>query len=105
VPRADLAEAAGDEVEGLVPGDLLEPARGVLAHRSPQPIGVVVDVGDRDPLRADVPLREDVVLVGTHGEDAVVLDLELEPARRLTERAGGKHRLRHRDLRFSAPSP
>ena len=56
----------------------------------------MVDVCDGDPLRADVTLGEDVVLVGAHGQDAVVLDLELEPAGRLAERAGVKDRMRHR---------
>src|SRR5205809_763848 len=95
----DLAEAPGHEIEGLVPGDLLEAARCVAAHRPAQPVRVVVDGGDGDSLRADVTLGEDVILVGAHRQNSIALDLELEPADRLAERAGVKDRVRHRSLR------
>src|SRR6185295_11621043 len=101
VPGADVAEMGRDELEGVVPRDLLEPSGGVPAHGPPQPVGVVVDVRDGHPLRADVAPGEDVVVVAAHGEDAVVLDLEPEPAGRLAERAGVKDGVRHDAL--SAP--
>jgi hypothetical protein len=44
-----------------------------------------VDAGDGDPLRTHVALREDVVVIGAHGEDAVVLDLERQSTGRLAE--------------------
>src|SRR5207244_12661321 len=80
VPPADLAEAAGHQIERLVPGDLLEVAGRVAPHRPAQAVPGVVDGGDGDALRADVALGEDVVIVAAHGDDAVVLDLELEAA-------------------------
>ena len=104
-PRTDLAEAAGDQIERLVPGDLLEVACRVATHRPAQPVRVVVDVGNGDALRADVALGEDVVVVAAHGDDAIVLDLELEPAGRLAERAGVKDGVRHASLRWNHARP
>ena len=53
-------ELVGRQVERLVPADL-DPVVADPPHRSPQPVGVLVDVGQRHPLGADVPTRERVV--------------------------------------------
>ena len=55
------------------------------AHRAPQPVGVGVDVGERDALGADVAAGERVGVVAADRGDAVTLDGQLEPADRLAE--------------------
>ena len=94
--RADADSRAATSVERLVPADRLEAAVGGPPHGRAQAIRVVVHVGDRDALRADVAAREDVVLVAAHRHDAVALDLEREPAGRLAERAAAVDRTARR---------
>jgi hypothetical protein len=48
-----------------------------------------------DALRADVPTRPDVVVVGAHGDDGAALDVEAQAAGRLAQRAGPEHGLWH----------
>ena len=44
-------------------------------------------VADRDALGADVALREWIVFVATNRNNAIAIDLELQPAHCLAERA------------------
>ena len=88
VPVDRAREPVGDQVERLVPRDL-DPL-GVRpladpAHRAAQPVGVGVDVGERDPLGADVAAGERVGVVAADRGDPVTLDGQLEPADRLAE--------------------
>ena len=60
----------------------------------PQPVGVLVDVGERHALGADVPARERVVRVATDGGHLrtlrTVLDGQLEATDRLAQVARGE---------------
>jgi len=78
------SQAVGDEVERLVPAELL-PALGGTADGSAQPVGVVLDVGQREGLGADVAAREGVVGVAAYRGHPAVLDGEPQPADRLAE--------------------
>ncbi len=83
----DVAEALVDERERLVPGDLVEPAVRASQQRRAQPVGVMVELGDRGALGADEALAEDVVRVAADLHDPVALQRQLEPAGGLAERA------------------
>jgi len=83
----DLAEALVDERERLVPRHLVEPAVRASQQRRTQPVGVLVELGDRGALGADEALAEDVVRVAADLHDPVALQRQLEPAGGLAERA------------------
>ena len=75
------ARLLGDEVDRLGPVDLVPGVgRAVAPDGSAQPVGIGVDVGDRDALGADVPARQRVVRVALHAGDGAVLDGEHEAA-------------------------
>ena len=66
-----------------------------LDHGGAEAIGILVQLLEGRPLRADEAPGEDVVAVTTDPHDTAVggtvaLDGHLEPARRLTQRAGAK---------------
>ena len=92
-----VGDAVGGEVERLVPGDLHPLVAGSVTDpldRAPQPVGVLVDVGERHALGADVPARERVVglprMEVTFGPVRTVLDGQLEAADRLAQVARGQ---------------
>ncbi len=64
VAVADRPQALADLVERLRPGDALERAVLAAAQRVQDPVGVVLDLGHRDPLRAREARRERMVGVG-----------------------------------------
>ena len=61
VPVQGVGQPVGDQVERLVPADLLPVVAATRRDRPAQPVGVVVHVGERDALGADVAARERVV--------------------------------------------
>ena len=81
-------EPVGHEVEGLVPLHLLPArvlARADPAHRSAQPVGVGVHVGQGDALGADVPPRERVLGVAADAGDLAVGEGDPQAADRLAQ--------------------
>src|SRR5262249_17758189 len=88
VARTDRREAARDQRHRLVPTDGREAAVRLAAQRSAHAVGIVMHVRDGHTLRADVAVREDVVLVSPYGDDPVALDLHLEATRGFAEGAG-----------------
>ena len=70
------------QVEGGLPADLL-PIRSAPAEGPAQPVRVLVQILQRDRLRADVPVAEHVVFVTANREDAVSVDRDGKPAHRL----------------------
>ena len=96
VPVDGAGDAVGDQVERLVPADLVPLAGGpVTAYGTTQPVGVVVEVADRDALGADVATGERVVRVAADAGHAPVVDGELEAADRLADVADTQPGLRH----------
>ena len=55
--------------------------------RRAQAVGVGLEVLDRGALRAEVAAAEHVVAVAAHERDLVVVEVQLEPARRFAELA------------------
>ena len=94
VAPADVLQPRGDHLERLIPGDLAK-AAAVAPQRAVQPVGIGVDVGDGDPLRADEAARDRVLVVRPHGKDAPVLHLEFQPTTRFAQVAGSQYRLGH----------
>ena len=93
----DRAEALADLVERRLPVDPLEGPVGPAPLRVEDPVGIVLDLGHRDPLRAGEAARQRVLLVGAELRDAAVLDGRDHPAERLADPAvgdvlGGGHR-------------
>ena len=86
---ADRAEPLADLVERRLPGDALEAPVGAAALRMQDPVGVVLDLGHRDPLRAREAARERVLLVGPELRHPPVLDRRDHPAERLADPAVG----------------
>ena len=82
--RAISANASSQVAGAKVPSALLE-------HRRPQPVGIFVQLPDRDALRAQEAVREDVVGVAADLDVLVILERELEPTGRLAraDRAEG----------------
>ena len=80
-------QAGRDLGVGLLPGDSLEavahPLQGVG-----EPVGMVLEMRDRQPLPAGVPLTAGGVLVGSHLRDAVALRPNLQAAVGRAERTG-----------------
>jgi hypothetical protein len=77
-------------VERLAPRHLL-PSRARPSHRMPKPIRVLVDLAQRQGLRADVPAREYVVRVRSDIGHAVTVDRERQPAHRLAQVTRPRH--------------
>ena len=85
----DRAEPLADLVERGLPGDALEAAVGSAPERMEDPIGVVLDLGHRDPLGAGEALRERVIGVGSELRHLAVVDRGDEAAERLADPAVG----------------
>ncbi len=85
----DGAEPLADLVERGLPVDpLVAPVR-TAALRMQDPVGIVLDLGHRDPLRAREPPRQRMLLVGAELRDAAVADGGDHPAERLADPAVG----------------
>jgi hypothetical protein len=85
---ADAPHLLADLGERVVPVDRhVTLPRALL--RMTKPIGRGVEVVLLEPLEAGEAARRDVRRVGPHLEDAVALDVDLEPAERLTDTAEG----------------
>jgi hypothetical protein len=83
----DRPQTVGDHGEGLVPArghELAVTAQERRAH----PVGVLVQVLERDPLRAEEAVAEDVVTIATDRGHRVAVERDLQPAGRLAQRAG-----------------
>ena len=108
--RARVAEVGGDRVVAVAPLDRAQPVRGHVerlvpadlhplgadpAHRAPESVGIVVQVRERRRLRADVAARDRVLRVAGDPQHAVALDLHVDAAVRLAQRALAMNRLRH----------
>ena len=76
--------------ERLVPGDLApaSPPRPAQRTGAAQPVGIVLELGERSALRAEEAVGEHVVAVAADEHELVALEVELEPAGRLAQRAG-----------------
>ncbi len=91
VPLTDRGESRVDRLERLVPRDLVE--RVAAAHqRLTDPIRIGFELLQRRALRAQETVTEDVVAIAAHERDRAPVEMELEPARRLTQMAGTKGR-------------
>src|SRR6185503_16159227 len=87
VPREHAGEELFAAGERLVPTHLA-PRRAVADERRPHAIGVVVQRAQHGALGTDEAAAPDVVVVGTHGDDAIAVDVDLETAHRFAERTG-----------------
>jgi hypothetical protein len=95
-------EQLGAAVERLVPAHLGERAVVPAHHRLAQPVGIVVQVAERRPLGAEVPLGPHVVTVGADQLDPLAAHVDLQPAHRLAQRAGAQV---HLPLRLTRRCP
>ncbi len=71
-------------VERRVPARHLPPV-ALTPHRLTEAVGVLVQILERERLRADVPAAEGILLVATHRDDPVVFGDHRHPAHRLAE--------------------
>lgn len=95
----DRPDALGREVQRLLPHDLLPSVLGAT-DRMAQPVGVGVDVLERDRLGAHVATAEGVVVVATDGGDLfIVVHGHDDAAHGLAETAGALVGARHDELR------
>ena len=85
---ADLEQAAGDQVEGLVPGRVL-PHAVPLDHRRGDALGAVDEIGVEAALDAQRPLVRRRVVGGGDPDDLAVGHVEVEAAAHAAEGAGG----------------
>jgi len=76
---ANGEQSRRDLVVGLIPTDGV-PAVRRAPHRLPQPVRIVIQLLEAVGLRADVAVREWIVLVAAHRENRVALDLDREAA-------------------------
>ena len=79
VALADLGQALGDQLVGLVPADGL-PLFAAAAHGVAQAIGVVLDVLQRHCLRTDMAAAEAVEGVALDRKDALAFGLDGQTA-------------------------
>ena len=86
---ADSLQPRSDLLQRRLPADPLELAVGPAPQRMQDPVGVVLDVGHRDPLRAGKPGREGVIVVGPQLGQLPVLDRGDHPAEGLADAAVG----------------
>ncbi len=105
VGAANVTQPARRGGDGLVPRGRAQRAAGVAHHRRAQPVGVVVQVTQRDRLGAQVPTRERIGVVAADLEHPTGLDLDGQAAGRLTQRAGAEVRRRHGRTRNVARKP
>ena len=98
--------AAGPRAARPRPGRAPRPSRSAPTREptrrtgAPQSVGVRVQVRERRRLRADVAARDRVLGVAGDPQHAVALDLHVDAAVRLAQRALAMNRLRHpRSLR------
>jgi hypothetical protein len=77
----------GDVLERLLPPDALPSARAP-PERKADPVGIDVDVLERDALGTDMAAREAVVRVPAYGHHLAIQVLDLQPTHRLAQRAG-----------------
>ncbi len=94
VPLADAEQELLAPGERVVPRDLA-PLVALADHRLADAVGVLVEVAEGRALGAQEALAPDVVAVGTDEGHALVLDVELEAAHGLAERAGPVVEVRH----------
>lgn len=87
-PRHPL-QPFGDIGQRGVPGDLVEPAVGSPAQWIPYSVGIVDDLGERDPLGTGESLGERMLLVRAQRDQPVVLDRGDHSAQRLADPAVG----------------
>jgi len=87
VALLDLVQARRGLVEGGVPRHRHE-VRAHAPHRGAQPVGIVVELGQRRRLGADVAAAERVVVVAADRDDPLALDLDRDAAHRLAEMTG-----------------
>ena len=87
VPPPHTDESLGGAIQRLLPGRLA-PARAVANQRRANAVRVVVQVGQRRRLGADVAAAERIVGVAPHRPDALSVDLDENAAQRLAKRAG-----------------
>jgi hypothetical protein len=83
----ERGEAAVHGRERLLPADLLEAPVRPAPQRHAQPVGIVVQLLQRVRLRAEEPLREDVLLVSADRGDVAAVGLDLEATGRLAQGA------------------
>jgi hypothetical protein len=83
----DRAEAFRDHREGLVPAGRQELAAAAHERRA-HTVGVLVEVLERDALRAEEAVAEDVVAVAADRGHRVAVERDLQAAGRLAQRAG-----------------
>jgi hypothetical protein len=81
------SQAARRQLDGVGPRDRLPAGLGA-PKRSEQPVGVVVQVGEGNALRADRSSTQRVVRVPPNSSDAVVLDGHAQTAAGLAEGTG-----------------
>ena len=92
---ADRCEPGVDRLERLVPRHFVE--RVAPAHERPaHAVGIRLQLLERGALRAEEPVAEHVVTVAAYEGDRPAVEVELEPARRLTQVAGAKSGTRSR---------
>ena len=93
VPAANAGQPAGGAIECLVPGGLA-PVRARADEGRPNPLGIVVQIGERRRLRTYVAAAERIVGVAADRPDALAVDVDQQTAHRLAERAGRDARRR-----------
>jgi hypothetical protein len=90
----DRRETPVDHSKCLVPRHL-DVSLAATDHREPQAVGVLVQLLQRRALRADVPVREDVVAVAADPLHDTVANGDLETAGRLAQWTRPEVRLVH----------
>src|SRR5262249_27120385 len=101
-PRAN--QTFGCAIQRVVPRRLA-PARTLAEERDAKAIGVVVEVGERRCLGADVPAAEQIVRIAADRPDLLTLDVDQDAAPGLAKRAGGDVDRSHSLAGSSDPAP
>jgi hypothetical protein len=83
----NVAEPVGDVGHGRVPADGLEGAFSGPAQRRDHPVGVVLNLGERDAFLAGEARRQRVITVRPQRNEPTVFDGGDHPAQRLTDAA------------------
>ncbi len=89
---AQRPEQRTDPVERLVPGRRVQRAVVPTHHRHPEPVGIVVQLPERDALGAHVATGERVLGVTAHRDHLLALEGDLQAAGGLAQRAGAPGR-------------
>src|SRR6188508_1105286 len=89
-------ESLSRHVERMLPAYFVPP-RPIPNDRSSQPVGISMDVSQRNGLRTDVAARKFVVRVAANAEYAFAIGLDENAAHRFAQRAcaGALRRLHH----------